>query len=173
LPHRRRVPGFFVYNKEALYPFQYHGEQVPNQKSQVTLSGNRDAVGMPRLRIDLKFLPQDVDGILRAHQLWDSFLRKSGLGRLEYLSPDPEEVVWSRLGGGFHQLGTTRMAARPQDGVVDPNLGVHGSKNLFVASSSAFVTASQANPTFMIIAFAVKLADRLAAVLPGLPPPGN
>jgi len=171
LPHRRRVPGFFVYSKETLYPLQYHGEQVPNPKSQVTLSGNRDAVGMPRLRIDLKFMPQDADGIVRAHQLWDSFLRKFGVGRLEYLSPDPEEAVWSRLGGGFHQLGTTRMAARPQDGVVDPNLAVHGSKNLFVASSSAFVTAGQANPTFMIIAFAVRLADRLAAVLPSLPSP--
>ncbi len=170
LPYRRRAPGFFVYSKENLYPLQYHGEQTPNPKSQVTLTGNRDAVGMPRLRIDLKFVPQDVDGIVRAHQLWDDYLRKSGIGRLEYLSPDPEAAVWSRIGGGFHQLGTTRMAARPQDGVVDPDLAVHGSKNLFVASSSTFVTAGQANPTFMIIAFAVRLADRLAAALPSLPP---
>lgn len=173
LPHRRRVPGFFVSSKENLYPLQYHGEQVPNPNSRVTLSGNRDAVGMPRLRIDLQFSPQDVDGIVRAHQLWDSSLRKFALGRLEYLSPDPEESVWSRIGGGFHQLGTTRMAARPEDGVVDRNLAVHGSRNLFVASSSAFVTASQANPTFMIVAFAVRLADHLAAILPSLPPPEN
>lgn len=110
---------------------------------------------------------------MRAHQLWDSSLRKFALGRLEYLSPDPEESVWSRIGGGFHQLGTTRMAARPEDGVVDRNLAVHGSRNLFVASSSAFVTASQANPTFMIVAFAVRLADHLAAILPSLPPPEN
>lgn len=170
LPQHRRAPGFFVYSKENLYPLQYHGEQAPNPKSQVSLTGNRDAVGMPRLRIDLKFSPQDVDGIVRAHQLWDGYLRNAGLGRLEYLSPDSEAAVWSRIGGGFHQLGTTRMAARPEDGVVDPDLAVHGSRNLFVASSSAFVTAGQANPTFMIIAFAVRLADRLAAVLPSLSP---
>jgi hypothetical protein len=166
LPHHRRAPGFFVYSRENVYPLQYHGEQAPNPKSQVTLTGSRDAVGMARLRIDLKFLPQDVEGVVRAHRLWDSYLRESGLGCLEYLSPDPEAAVWSRIGGGFHQVGTTRMAARPEDGVVDPHLAVHGSRNLFVASSSAFVTAGQANPTFMIVAFAVRLADRLAAALP-------
>ena len=168
LPHRRRAPGFFVYSKENLYPLQYHGEQAPNRSSRISLTDSRDAAGMPKLRIDLKFSSQDVDGILRTHKLWDNYLRESGLGRLEYLSSDPEAVVWSRLGGGFHQVGTTRMSARPEDGVVDSDLAVHGVSNLFVASSSAFVTSGQANPTFMIVAFAVRLADRLQKVLPSL-----
>jgi GMC oxidoreductase/FAD binding domain len=168
LPRRRRVPGFFVFNKQNLYPLQYHGEQVPNQSSKVTLADARNAIGMPKLSIDIKFSAQDVDGIIRTHQVWDSYLRKSGLGRLEYLSPDPGEVVWSRIGGGFHQIGTTRMAARPEDGVVDSDLAVHGLRNLFVASSSVFVTAGQANPTFMTVAFAVRLADRLHKILPSL-----
>jgi hypothetical protein len=168
LPQRRRAPGFFVYGKENLYPLQYHGEQAPKQNSRVTLTGNLDDVGMPKLKIDLKFSEQDVDGIIRTHRLWDDYLRDSGLGRLEYLSSDPESAVWSRIGGGFHQLGTTRMSTRPEDGVVDSDLSVHGIKNLFVASSSAFVTAGQANPTFMIVAFAARLADRLQKVLPNL-----
>jgi choline dehydrogenase-like flavoprotein len=45
--------------------------------------------------------------------------------------------------------------------VVDKNLAVYGVRNLYVASSSTFVTAGQANSTFMIIAFAIRLADRL------------
>jgi choline dehydrogenase-like flavoprotein len=57
------------------------------------------------------------------------------------------------------------MAARAEDGVVDEHLAVHGMSNLFVASSSAFVTSSQANPTFMIVTFALRLADRLKSVL--------
>jgi GMC oxidoreductase len=168
LPQRRRAAGFFVYSKENSYPLQYHGEQAPKRDSQVTLTGERDAVGMPKLKIGLKFSAQDVDGIIRTHHLWDTCLRESGLGHLEYLSPDPESTVWSRAGGGFHQLGTTRMAARPEDGVVDSDLAVHGVSNLFVASSSTFVTSGQANPTFMIVAFAARLADRLKKVLPDL-----
>jgi choline dehydrogenase-like flavoprotein len=59
------------------------------------------------------------------------------------------------------------MSARPEDGVLTPELAVHGFDDLFVASSSAFVTSSQANSTFMIVAFAVRLADRLRAELRG------
>jgi choline dehydrogenase-like flavoprotein len=57
------------------------------------------------------------------------------------------------------------MAARPEDGVVDGNLAVHGIPNLFVASSSTFVTSGQANSTFMIIVFAVRLAEHLRTLL--------
>ena len=165
LPQKRRVPGFFVYNAENRYPLQYHGEQVPNPKSRVTLGSSRNALGVPKLCIDMRFSQNDVDGIVRWHEFCDAYLKRTGYGELEYLSPDPAEAVWSRIGGGFHQLGTTRMAARCEDGVVDENLAVHGVNNLFVASSSVFATAGQANPTFMLIAFALRLADRLESLL--------
>jgi choline dehydrogenase-like flavoprotein len=77
------------------------------------------------------------------------------------VSPDPGSVAWSMLGGGTHQLGTTRMASKAEDGVVNEHLAVHGVTNLFVASSSALLTSSQANPTFMVIVLAMRLADRL------------
>jgi choline dehydrogenase-like flavoprotein len=53
------------------------------------------------------------------------------------------------------------MAANPDDGVVDENLAVHGVENLFVASSSTFVTSGQANSTFLIVVLAIRLADHL------------
>jgi choline dehydrogenase-like flavoprotein len=165
LARGRRVPGFFVYSPQNLYPFQYHGEQAPNPQSRVTLTNSRDALGMPKLRIDIQFLQQDVDGIVRTHQLWDDYLRRRGCGRLEYTSEDPAAAVRSRIGGAFHQLGTTRMAELPENGVVDKSLAVHGVRNLFVASSSVFVTSGQANPTFTIVVLALRLADRLGSVL--------
>jgi choline dehydrogenase-like flavoprotein len=162
----QKTPGFFTaYSQENLYPLQYHGEQVPNRRSRVSLSGDRDSVGMPKLKIDLRFLQQDVDGVLECHRVWDDYLTLSGCGRLKYLSDDPGSLAWRRMGGGSHQLGTTRMAARAEDGVVDEHLAVHGLSNLFVASSSAFLTSSQANPTFMIVVFALRLADRLTLIL--------
>lgn len=163
----RKRPGFFAaYSRENLYPLQYRGEQVPNRQSRVSLASDRDLIGMPKLNIDLRITQQDVDGILRCHQVWDEYLRHNGCGHLEYLSHDPGSVVQDRRGvGGSHQLGTTRMAARAEDGVVDEHLAVHGMSNVFVASSSAFLTSSQANPTFMIIVFALRLVDRLKSSL--------
>jgi choline dehydrogenase-like flavoprotein len=37
-----------------------------------------------------------------------------------------------------HHMGTTRMAASPQFGVVDANCKVFGTENLYVAGSSIF-----------------------------------
>jgi choline dehydrogenase-like flavoprotein len=46
-------------------------------------------------------------------------------------------------------------------GVVDPDCRVHGVANLYVAGSSVFPTSGYANPTFTIVALALRLADHL------------
>jgi choline dehydrogenase-like flavoprotein len=161
----RKAPGFFVRNERNVYPMQYHGEHLPNRASQVRLTRQTDRLGRPMLDIDLRFSEADVDGVVRAHRYWDEYLRSSGVGYLDYLYEDLRDAVDQRLGGGFHQVGTTRMSADPADGVVDRNLSIHGVSNVFVASSSTFVTSGQANSTFMIVAFALRLVDHLNIVL--------
>lgn len=165
LARRRRVPGFFVYSAANTYPLQFHGEHLPLHDSRVTLSAERDALGLPRLDIDVRFSEADVEGVVDAHRHWDAHLRRHGCGVLEYLTPDVHQAVRDRMGAGFHQAGTTRASARPQDGVVTPQLAVHGFDDLFVLSSSSFVTSGQANSTFMIGVFALRLADHLTADL--------
>jgi choline dehydrogenase-like flavoprotein len=161
LARRRRAPGFFVYMPDNTYPLQYHGEHLPKRDSRVTLSRELDALGMPRLDIDIRFSEDDLAGVVRAHEQWDEYLRRHECGRIEYVHDDVAASVAARAGGGFHQAGTTRMSARPEDGVLTPDLGVHGFEDLSVASSSAFVTSGQANSTFMIVVFALRLVDRL------------
>ena len=125
------------------------------------LGEERDAVGMPRLRIGIRFSEDDVEGIVRPPPLGRvPAAARRGADRV--LFADAGAAIRDRLGGGFHQSGTTRMSARPEDGVVDPNLAVHGLPTLYVASSSAFPTSSQANSTFMIVVFALRLAEHLA-----------
>jgi choline dehydrogenase-like flavoprotein len=162
---RRRVPGFFVYSPANAYPLQFHGEHLPHRESRVTLGTERDALGMPRLDIDIRYSDDDIDGVVRAHRHWDAHLRSNGCGRLEYDDEDLAGAVRELIGGGFHQVGTTRMSADPADGVLDPQLAVHGFDDVHVVSSSAFVTSSQANSTFMVVVFALRLADHLRAEL--------
>jgi choline dehydrogenase-like flavoprotein len=158
---RRKSPGFFVYSPGNLYPLQYHGEHRPHRESRVTLADDRDELGMPKIRIDIRFSDEDIRGVIDAHQCWDEHLRRTGCGQVEYLHENPVDAVRVRAGGGFHQIGTTRMATNPDDGVVDSDLAVHGVENLFVLSSSTFVTSGQANSTFLIIILAVRLAEHL------------
>ncbi|RUM95387.1 hypothetical protein EET67_23665, partial [Pseudaminobacter arsenicus] len=42
---------------------------------------------------------------------------------------------------------------------------VHGVHNLYVAGGSVFPTSGHANPTLMILAFAIRLADHLNSKL--------
>ena len=120
---------------------------------------------MPRLRIDLRYYRQDVDGVLRAHDLWNDHLRRHRCGRIEYHDGDRREMIDSQAADGYHQAGTTRMSRDPANGVVDEHLRVHGLDNLHLASSSTFVTSGQANTTFMIVAFSLRLADHLHETL--------
>jgi choline dehydrogenase-like flavoprotein len=158
----RKVPGFFVQSPANAYRLLYHGEHLPHWESFVEPSPARDALGVPRLRTHLHFSAEDVGSVKRAHDVLDRSLRRQGLGRVEMLYDDVEGAVREQLFGGYHQAGTTRMSARPEDGVVDEELAVHGFDDLYVASSSAFPTSSQANSTFTLVAFALRLADRLA-----------
>lgn len=160
-----KVPGFVVPSPSNVYPLYYHGEHLPNDRSRIAPTSETDALGVPRMRTNLLFGDEDIKSAIRAHQHLDRYLRRFGLGRLEYLFDDLEDGLRKQLLDGFHQAGTTRMSDRPADGVLNPHLAVHGFDDLFVASSSAFVTSGQANSTFMIVVFALRLADHLNRTL--------
>jgi choline dehydrogenase-like flavoprotein len=160
-----RKPGFLVPNKGGKYALHYHAEQIPHPDSRITLGSEKDASGLPRAVIDLRFQDQDVDSVIRSHELLDAALRSNRLGRLEYWA-GPEklrEKVWAGAADGYHQVGTTRMGDDPGTSVVGTDLKVHGIENLYVASSSVFPTTGQANSTFLAVAFAVRLANWLCS----------
>jgi hypothetical protein len=170
LQRGHKLPGYFVASATNTYRLVYHAEHLPNYDSHVVPTSEVDALGVPRLRTHLRFAEADIHNALRAHDHFDRYLRAHRLGGLAHLFGDHgtrEAAIHDQLFGGYHQAGTTRMAARPEDGVLDANLAVHGIDDLHVASSSAFVTSSQANTTFMIVVFALRLAEHLGHVLRG------
>jgi len=168
-----RLPGFFLRNKARRHALFYHAEQAPNLASTVTLSDARDRLGMPRLKIDLRYSAIDVRSVIAGHEIIDRNLRAAGLGRLEHHFPEGERAarIWDQMTDGYHQIGTIRMAADPAKGVVDADCRVHGTPNLFVASSAVFPTSSQANPTLLITALSARLAAHVARLVRDLPEP--
>jgi choline dehydrogenase-like flavoprotein len=134
-------------------------EQLPNHESRVALSDDLDALGARRTRLDWRFTQDDASSILRTAQWLIRHLGKGLAGRVR-LRID-EETVWERTRWSNHHMGTTRMASSPSQGVVDGECRVHGTDNLFVAGSSVFATSGCSNPTFTLVALALRLADRL------------
>jgi choline dehydrogenase-like flavoprotein len=156
---KRKLPGVFLHSPRNMYALHFHAEQVPTTENQMKLAADGET-----LEIHYRLMDQDVDSVIRTHDVLDKWLRKCGCGELEYWFPKTEmaEAIRNMSIDGLHQVGTTRIAATAKDGVVDENLKVWGTENLFVCSSSVFPTSGQANPTFLLGVFAVRLAHHLA-----------
>lgn len=134
--------------------------QVPNAASRITLTDAVDQLGMARTELNWQLSEIDRLSVVRAVELFGAELAAIGEGRLQLVFD--EQSDWPiDLAGGSHHMGTTRMSADPEDGVVDASCQVHGVKNLFVAGSSVFATAPGATPTLTIVALALRLADHL------------
>jgi choline dehydrogenase-like flavoprotein len=89
---------------------------------------------------------------------------RMGIGRFKILISDDDTTWPEDLEGANHHVGTTRMHDDSSQGVVDRNCKVHGIDNLYIAGSSVFPTAGIGTPTLMIVALALRLADRVREV---------
>jgi choline dehydrogenase-like flavoprotein len=135
-------------------------EQAPNPDSRITLSTERDKLGLNRVQLDWRLSPIDKYTIQRSQQIIAQEFERSGLGQLQIELTD-EDTSWQSVKGSYHHIGTTRMSMNPRHGVVNEHCQVHGISNLYIAGSSVFPTSGLSNPTLTIIALAVRLADRI------------
>ena len=155
---RRKLPGVYLKNEENRYALHFHCEQVPTCENYMALAGDGNS-----LEIHYEYTDADVDAVIRSHELLDNYLRQLGCGELEYVydKDDMPRAIRHISKDGLHQMGTTRISRTPAKGVVDYDLKVWGTENLYVCSSSVFPTSSQANPTFFLGACAVRLSHHL------------
>ncbi|MGI9502807.1 MAG: GMC oxidoreductase, partial [Geminicoccaceae bacterium] len=138
-------------------------EQAPNPSSRVLLGKERDALGLRRIQLDWRLSEIDKRSIRDLAVLIGRELGRLEKGRvglpewlLEEAPSDSDPLL-----GGYHHMGTTRMASDPSEGVVDADCRVFSTRNLFIAGSSVFTTGGAANPTLTIVALALRLADHL------------
>ncbi|MEO5973394.1 MAG: GMC family oxidoreductase [Sphingomicrobium sp.] len=145
-------------------------EQAPNPDSRVTLSPDVDALGMPRVKLDWQLSEIDKHSVAELVNVLASELTRLGLGSAEPADwlADPAQrwrtdpLISAHPIGGYHHIGTTRMADSPRRGVCDANGQVFGVHNLFVAGSSLFPTSGWANPTLTLMALAYRSAAHLS-----------
>jgi choline dehydrogenase-like flavoprotein len=137
-------------------------EQQPNPDSRVILSDRKDRFGSRLACIDWRISDEEPRTLHRMAELVSEQMVRMGF-------PAPGLSEWVRqreaLPSDFldvaHPTGTTRMSDDPATGVVDRDGQVHGIAGLYVAGSSTFPTAGHCNPTQMIVALAVRLADHI------------
>jgi choline dehydrogenase-like flavoprotein len=160
--YRRAVQGRNVGHKIDRLVVDCLVEQVPDPDSRITLSDRLDEHGLPLPRVDWKISELERRTVAELARTFSGEMKRIGL-------PEPDKPEWLRdhsldaipFTDVAHPTGTTRMADDPKKGVVDPDCGVHGVEGLFIAGSSVFPTGSHANPTLMVVALSIRLADTL------------
>jgi choline dehydrogenase-like flavoprotein len=139
-------------------------EQIPCAESQIRIEPTSlDANGMPRVVLDWKISGEEFASVREFTLRVDRSLRAAGMGHLKLLGDLDAGLprFMATLKDQAHQSGGALMGISEVDGVVDRNLKLFGTQNLFVAGSSTFRTISNANTTFMALTFATRLVDYL------------
>ena len=134
-------------------------ENTPNTESRITLTNDLDMYGVPRIALNWQVNAFDFESVERLCAFLGSTIGLVG-GRLktDYKLVNDKHQPGSY---GAHHLGTTRMSADPDYGVVDSTLRCHDVANLYVLGSSVFPTYGFANPTMTIVALSLRLASNL------------
>jgi choline dehydrogenase-like flavoprotein len=139
-------------------------ELMPDPERRLTLTGEKDALGLPRLKLAMGLPDSDLARFRKTLAELGRQLLEARAGMLR-LNLSHREEWMKKMDWGHHHLGTTRMHDDPRQGVVDGDGLVHGVGNLYVAGSSLFPTYGASNPTLNLIALTLRLADHLKKVM--------
>jgi choline dehydrogenase-like flavoprotein len=140
------------------------GEQTPIRESRIGIDPSKvDRYGLPGVVLEWRLGGHELTSIREFALRCDRALRHAELGYLKI----PEALI--SLDEGFlgtlrdanHQSGGARMGASELDGVVDRDLRVFGTTNLYVAGPAVFRTTSNANTMFTALALVTRLVDHI------------
>jgi len=138
-------------------------EQAPLSDSRITLAETRDRFGLSSAKLAWVISDHELDTIRTFTRL--AMARLSAAGVAEIVPPhgffEDDALIRSGCEDSYHHLGGCRISLRPQDGIVDPSLRMHGVANGFVCSTAVFPCSGFANPTHTLLALTLRLSCHL------------
>lgn len=147
-----------------------HCEQSPLSASSISLSDQRDALGLLKARIDWQISSQEIRSlrnyVRRAAEIFSH--RRFARVQIPKGFFEDDSVVVGMCTDSNHHMGGARMATSATEGIVDTHLKLHGISNGYICSSAVFPTSGFSNPTHTLLALAMRLVDHLEAGTMGL-----
>jgi choline dehydrogenase-like flavoprotein len=123
-----------------------------SDSNRVTLSKTKkDIFGDPLAHLILNYSDEDLKLLECSREL----IRKW------YAQVGSTDIYEAQITFSRHHQGTCRMGDDPKFSVVDRDLRVHESPNLYLCGSEVFVTSGSMQPVLTIVALAHRLGDHL------------
>lgn len=159
--HRVFVPS------DAKIKLHVHSEQGPTNDSRVRIDpSSRDRFGLSKVLLDWRLKGDEQASLLNFASRVKSALEGAGAARVDIdprlVAMDPRFMDDAPIKDSYHHSGGAIMGRNDSEGVVDADLRVFGTQNLYVAGSAAFRTLGNANTTLAALGLAARLSERLA-----------
>lgn len=141
-------------------------EQMPHWSNRITLSEDRDRLGLPKALLAWRPTAADDRTFRSATNRLMAYWTKSGFDRIcpvaWHEAVHDRSASFGALAKDYaHPSGTARMGVDPRQAIVGADLRCHHIPNLSVVGAATFPTAGSANPTMTIMQMALYVGDRL------------
>ncbi|HEX6943789.1 MAG TPA: GMC family oxidoreductase [Gemmatimonadaceae bacterium] len=142
--------------------FSGRGEQIPNADCYCELDPDtKDKFGIPVLRFHWKWTDHEINQVKHMQETFRALVSEMG-GEVFSAMPPKERGYGIATGGSIiHELGTVRMGSDAKTSALNEWCQAWDCKNLFVADGGPFVSQADKNPTWTIMALAMRTSDRI------------
>lgn len=187
-PNKDKLFGVALLNKlnqifTSQFRFGFLIEQSPESTNTVTRSTLKDALGIPRPKINYNLSDYTKRAFVAAQKLTDQVFAAAGVkpfekpldklkqdpGYFTYTDPETKKTYNFEYFGSGHIVGTYRMGPTKECSVVDRNQRSWDHPNLFLVGSGVFPTIATGNPSLTIAALAFWAADNVLKDLQASP----
>jgi choline dehydrogenase-like flavoprotein len=142
--------------------FSGRGEQIPNADCYCELDPEvKDKYGIPVLRFHWKWTDHEINQVRHMQETFRALVSEMG-GEVFSAMPTRERGYGIATGGSIiHELGTVRMGSNARDSALNEWSQAWDCRNLFLADGGPFVSQADKNPTWTIMAMAMRTSDRI------------
>jgi choline dehydrogenase-like flavoprotein len=135
------------------------GECLPRHENFVTLSDKTDEFGIPNIRIDCSWGPNEL--AMRKDMQRDAVEMLEAAGAKNVVGNDDNKPggLGAEPGLGIHEMGTARMGRDPKTSALNGFCQAHDVPNLFVTDGSFMASSSCVNPSITYMALTARAVD--------------
>tara|TARA_B100001057_G_scaffold500435_1_gene615487 strand:- start:23013 stop:24509 length:1497 start_codon:yes stop_codon:yes gene_type:complete len=141
--------------------FYFRSEIAPNKDNFYYLSSETDKFNRKKINLVWGLDSEIKEKYITFMKLFAQEYATQTGGRVKITIPGSNHLWEDIISSGAHLMGTTPLSSHPQNGVVNTNLLIHNTSNLYISSSSVFPSSGGNTPTMNIIALTIRLADYL------------
>ncbi len=145
----------------ATFGMAGRGEAIAREDNYCEIDPNTvDKYGIPVLRFHYKWSDYEIKQAKHMKETFAEIIHAMG-GVVTYGNNDGPHNNYGLEAPGriIHEVGTTRMGNDPKRSVVNKYNQAHDCKNLFVVDGGPFVSQADKNPTWTILALAMRASE--------------